>query len=176
MYWALWGLGTYRRLTQRTSIPSMSSMNLLLTETRASCGHAWNQSIAVQLTMAGNFRALTRSVWPTGEKQKTICREQGEGGQVRNNRRMHVSSSTLTSQTMREGARPDTLVSYPSPGHWCKAASTFRVVAPQGRQKYNCAFLKMWPFFYQAWLMSPLRVGHFTCSLKQVTSKLVARR
>lgn len=79
VYWDLCMLHTYLRLTQRTSIPSISSMNLLLTETRASCGQAWNQSIAVQLTMAGNFRALTRSVWPTGEKQKTICREQGEG-------------------------------------------------------------------------------------------------
>lgn len=59
-----------------TLIPGISSMNLLLTDSRASCGHSWNQSMAVQLTMAGNFRALTRSVEPTGEKHKMICRDE----------------------------------------------------------------------------------------------------
>lgn len=67
-----------------TSIPLVSSMNLLLTETRASCGHAWNQSIAVQLTMAGNFRALPLSVWPTGEKHRMICGDMGAGQKEEN--------------------------------------------------------------------------------------------
>lgn len=68
-----------QRLTWHTSIPLVSSMNLLLTETRASCGHSWNQSIAVQLTRAGNFRALPLSVWPTGEKHRMICGDMGAG-------------------------------------------------------------------------------------------------
>lgn len=124
--WDLCMLHTYLRLTQRTSIPSISSMNLLLTETRASCGHAWNQSIAVQLTMAGNFRALTRSVWPTGEKQKTICRERGEGRTGQKQQR-DVCARQYNEISMREGLRSDTVVSYSRPGHWCKAALTFRV-------------------------------------------------
>lgn len=49
----------------------VSSRNLLLTDTRASSGHSWNQSMAVQLTMAGNLLARTRRVEPTGEKQRT---------------------------------------------------------------------------------------------------------
>ena len=55
---------------------SVSSKNLRLTETRASAGHSWNQSIAVQLVTAGNFLPLTRSVVPTGEKHNTTfsCR------------------------------------------------------------------------------------------------------
>lgn len=67
------------RLTQHTSVPLVSSMNLLLTVTRASWGQAWNQSTAVQLTRAGNFRALLLSVWPTGEKHKMICGDTGAG-------------------------------------------------------------------------------------------------
>lgn len=64
---------------QHTSVPLVSSMNLLLTVTRASWGQAWNQSTAVQLTRAGNFRALLLSVWPTGEKHKMICGDTGAG-------------------------------------------------------------------------------------------------
>ena len=45
-----------------------------LTDSRASCGHSWNQSMAVQLTMAGNFLLRTLSVLPTGEKQRATCR------------------------------------------------------------------------------------------------------
>ncbi|KAL2297868.1 hypothetical protein Nmel_016434 [Mimus melanotis] len=48
-----------------------SLRNLLLTDTRASSGHSWNQSMAVQLTTAGNLLARTRRVEPTGEKQRT---------------------------------------------------------------------------------------------------------
>lgn len=48
----------------------VSSRNLLLTDTRASSGHSWNQSMAVQLTTAGNLLARTRSVEPTGEKHR----------------------------------------------------------------------------------------------------------
>lgn len=60
-------------LKRLTSSCSKSSMNLLLTDTKASCGHSWNQSIAVQLVTAGNLRLLTRSVEPTGEKHRTTC-------------------------------------------------------------------------------------------------------
>ena len=41
------------------------------TDMSASSGHSWNQSMQVQLTTAGNFRPLTLSVLPTGEKQRT---------------------------------------------------------------------------------------------------------
>ena len=54
-----------------TPSSSTSSKNLLLTDTRASSGHSWNQSMHVQLTTAGNFLLRTRSVVPTGEKQRT---------------------------------------------------------------------------------------------------------
>ena len=54
-----------------TSMSSTSERNLVLTEVRASSGHSWNQSILVQLTMAGNFRLRIRSVEPTGEKHST---------------------------------------------------------------------------------------------------------
>lgn len=47
-----------------------SSRNLLLTDTSASSGHSWNQSMAVQFTKAGNLLARTRRVEPTGEKQR----------------------------------------------------------------------------------------------------------
>jgi len=59
-------------------------MKLVLTDSRASWGQAWNQSMAVQLTSAGNLRARVRSVKPTGEKHSTTCRTEGwgeEGGE-----------------------------------------------------------------------------------------------
>lgn len=49
----------------------MSSKNLADTELRASTGHSWNQSIEVQFVTAGNFRLLTLSADPTGEKHNT---------------------------------------------------------------------------------------------------------
>lgn len=57
----------------RTSseMSSTSERNLELTDIKASSGHSWNQSMLVQLTMAGNLRARTRSVDPTGEKHST---------------------------------------------------------------------------------------------------------
>lgn len=57
--------------SQLTSMSGVSSRNLLLTDTRASSGHSWNQSMAVQLTTAGNLLARTRRVEPTGEKHRT---------------------------------------------------------------------------------------------------------
>ena len=54
-----------------TGISSTSERNRELTDIRASCGHSWNQSILVQLTMAGNLRLLTLRVVPTGEKHST---------------------------------------------------------------------------------------------------------
>uniref|UniRef100_A0A1I8JGD9 CCHC-type domain-containing protein n=1 Tax=Macrostomum lignano TaxID=282301 RepID=A0A1I8JGD9_9PLAT len=44
------------------------------TDTKASLGHSWNQSIDVQLTTAGNLRARTRSVVPTGLKHRITFR------------------------------------------------------------------------------------------------------
>ncbi|KAI1232528.1 CDP-diacylglycerol--glycerol-3-phosphate 3-phosphatidyltransferase, partial [Lamprotornis superbus] len=55
----------------RASAMEPAATNLLLTDTRASSGHSWNQSMAVQLTTAGNLLARTRRVEPTGEKQRT---------------------------------------------------------------------------------------------------------
>lgn len=54
-----------------TSIFSTFWRNLKLTDSRASCGHSWNQSMAVQLTTAGNFLLRSLSLLPTGEKQRT---------------------------------------------------------------------------------------------------------
>jgi len=54
-----------------TGKTSTSSRNRLDTDTSASWGHSWNQFIAVQLMMAGNFRARIRKVDPTGEKHST---------------------------------------------------------------------------------------------------------
>ena len=41
---------------------------------RTSEGQAWNQSMVVQLTRAGNWRARTRKRSPTGLKHSTTCR------------------------------------------------------------------------------------------------------
>lgn len=46
--------------------PLSSSMSLLRIERRASCSHGRSQSIARQLTMAGNFRAGALSMHPPG--------------------------------------------------------------------------------------------------------------
>jgi hypothetical protein len=54
-----------------TGKTSNSSRNRFDTDISASWGHSWNQFIAVQLMMAGNFRARTRKVDPTGEKHST---------------------------------------------------------------------------------------------------------
>lgn len=57
-----------------TGRTSSSERKRLETEIKASCGHSWNQLIAVQLTKAGNFRARTLSVEPTGEKHNITLR------------------------------------------------------------------------------------------------------
>ena len=59
--------------TVLTSIFSTSWRNLKLTDSSASCGHSWNQSIAVQFTTAGNFLLRTLSLLPTGEKHRATC-------------------------------------------------------------------------------------------------------
>jgi hypothetical protein len=56
------------------AISGMSTRKRCATETSASCGQPWNQSNAVQLTRAGNWRARTRNLSPTGEKQSTTCK------------------------------------------------------------------------------------------------------
>lgn len=53
---------------------SMSSRNFYATDRSASSGQGWNQSITVQLMMAGNFLALPLKPSPTGEKQSDICK------------------------------------------------------------------------------------------------------
>lgn len=57
---------------------STSCRNLRLTDSSASCGHSWNQSMAVQLTTAGNFLLRTLSLLPTGEKHSATCRTTSE--------------------------------------------------------------------------------------------------
>lgn len=59
-----------------SSSDSACSRNRYDTERRASSGHSWNQSMLVQLTMAGNFRDRTLRVDPTGEKQSTTWTSQ----------------------------------------------------------------------------------------------------
>ena len=44
------------------------------TETSASCGQGWNQSMTVQLMSAGKLRARMRNLSPTGEKHRHTCR------------------------------------------------------------------------------------------------------
>ena len=67
--------GTCRQLIPHTHtltvMSSTSERKRWLTETRASSGHSWNQSMLVQFTRAGNLRARTLRVDPTGEKQST---------------------------------------------------------------------------------------------------------
>lgn len=53
-----------------TSMSSVFCRKRKLTDSRACCGHSWNQSMAVQFTMAGNFLLRTLSLVPTGEKQR----------------------------------------------------------------------------------------------------------
>lgn len=49
----------------------------------ASCCHSWNQSIVVQLTMAGNFWAIFLSVALVGEKQNDLRRGgRGKGEKI----------------------------------------------------------------------------------------------
>lgn len=60
-----------------TSTVSISRRKRRLTDSRASCGHSWNQSMATQLTMAGNLLLRTRSLLPTGEKHSATCGVQG---------------------------------------------------------------------------------------------------
>lgn len=60
-----------------TSTASVSRRKRRLTDSRASRGHSWNQSMATQLTMAGNLLLRTRSLLPTGEKHSATCRVQG---------------------------------------------------------------------------------------------------
>lgn len=67
-------------LAQRlTGMSSVSSRKRALTDTRASSGHSWNQSMAVQLTTAGNFLARTRRTEPTGEKHRITWGQDTEG-------------------------------------------------------------------------------------------------
>lgn len=40
---------------------------------KASFGHGWNQSMTVQDTSAGNFRALLRNSGAMGERHKITC-------------------------------------------------------------------------------------------------------
>lgn len=60
-------------ITLLTSIFSTSWRNLKLTDSSASCGHSWNQSMAVQFTTAGNFLLRSLSLLPTGEKHRATC-------------------------------------------------------------------------------------------------------
>ena len=51
-------------------MPSVFCRKWRLTDSRACFGHSWNQLMAVQFTMAGNFLLRTLSLGPTGEKQR----------------------------------------------------------------------------------------------------------
>lgn len=64
------------RRTLRGVLPPLTSMFFVfcrkrrLTDSRACWGHSWNQLMAVQFTMAGNFLLRILSLFPTGEKQR----------------------------------------------------------------------------------------------------------
>lgn len=79
-----------------TTNPGIFSMKVELTDCSASCGHGWNQSMAVQFTRAGNFLARIRSVKPTGEKHRTTWRGRTMWG-VRVARKCGSQRSTLRS-------------------------------------------------------------------------------
>ncbi len=53
---------------------STSSRNLWATISRASSGHAWNQSMVQQLIRDGNWRSRFRNASPIGLKATTMCR------------------------------------------------------------------------------------------------------
>lgn len=53
---------------------STSDKNFFATSNSASSGQGWNQSITVQLIIAGNLVALYLKRSPTGEKQRDICK------------------------------------------------------------------------------------------------------
>ena len=65
---------TFSRTSSACSSICASSRKRWATEISASRGHAWNQSIVVQLVSAGNLRQRTRNALPTGEKQRTTWR------------------------------------------------------------------------------------------------------
>ena len=56
----------------------MSPRNLRDTDTKASLGHSWNQSVLVVLMRAGNLRLLLRRVLPCGEKHNTTLKERND--------------------------------------------------------------------------------------------------
>lgn len=76
-----------------TPRPSIFSTKVLLTDCRANWGQAWNQSMALQFTRAGNFLARVLRVKPTGEKQSTTC--EGTAGC-----RVTVLTAALTKTTL----------------------------------------------------------------------------
>ena len=55
------------------SMFSTSARKRFATDTSASCGHGWNQSMAVLLMSAGKLRARMRKRSPTGLKHSTTC-------------------------------------------------------------------------------------------------------
>lgn len=57
-----------------SSAPGRPAKKLVATVSRASLGHAVNQSIVVQFTSEGNLRRRSRKASPTGLKLSTICR------------------------------------------------------------------------------------------------------
>lgn len=62
-----------------TSMPSVFCKKRRLTDSSACRGHSWNQSMAVQFTMAGNFLLRTLSLFPTGDKQRVTWEIRGWG-------------------------------------------------------------------------------------------------
>lgn len=88
-----------------TSTASVSCRKRRLTDSRASRGHSWNQSIAVQLTMAGNLLLRTRSLLPTGEKHSATWGAQRKEKLRRHGREQRPSS--------RHTAQPRLLQPFP---------------------------------------------------------------
>ena len=68
--WKNWTISTHLSLV--SMLISIGPKNLRATETKASLGQAWNQSIVQQFTKEGNILTLVRKASPIGLKHRTI--------------------------------------------------------------------------------------------------------
>lgn len=81
LYLRWWGPLEECLLCPLTSMPSVFCKKRRLTDSSACWGHSWNQLMAVQFTMAGNFLLRTLSLFPTGEKQRVTWETEGQENQ-----------------------------------------------------------------------------------------------
>lgn len=135
-----------------TSTPSACSMNLLLMERRASRGHSWNRPIAVQLTMAGNFRARAHSVAPAGEKHRTIRGEEGgkrerkeSHGKLRRSKKGMQRTMARCRPVQSWGSKPNLSANKLRQLPWANKFYSLSTVQTQR----TCSFLPLSPRWYR---------------------------